>query len=508
MSEELKAQEQKKLDFTHLNDTWNANYIVEQVKDELLYNEELDQWYSYNGSFWEQISIVNLKIKVSNVFNTLNSYIETIKVPERLSSTSADSDEVKDYENKIYEIEIKSYQKLIKVIKSWITKCGNDQTINSTIEVLKKFYHIKNDQLDKNILLLNFKNGTYDLSTLTFKEHDKLDYITNQIDCDYDPKATCDSWLKALQVWFPNNPNMIKYIQEVIGYTSTGLTGTRQMFFIFGASGTGKSTFINVISKLLGKYSKSIPKDTFMAKYNKSTPSELMSLQGVRMLHGNELDSSERWDSGFIKSWTGSDKQSVRPLHTNNIVSFDPIGKLFFTGNSKPYADAFDQAMWNRMRIIPFDNEIPLEARMDSKSETNHQQFIDDILLESSGIVNWIIEGYKLFTVNALRSVPKEVANAIAEYKQENDYLESWKQDCLNNTGKTTFNEAYKSYTQWCTENSRQPRNARRFGQDLKVKFGNPKRQYEGKEMYSFGIGVSLICNSKPHSKNEIIDFE
>jgi len=113
------------------------------------------------------------------------------------------------------------------------------------------------DKLDRNPWLLNVRNGTLDLRTGELRPHRREDLLTRLAPVDYDPDATCPTWLAFLDRITAGNQNLIQFLQRAIGYTLTGSARERVLFMLHGGGANGKSTLLETISGLLGDYAKS-----------------------------------------------------------------------------------------------------------------------------------------------------------------------------------------------------------------------------------------------------------
>jgi hypothetical protein len=146
---------------------------------------------------------------------------------------------------------------------------------------------------DQNPWLLNCTNGTLDLQTGTLRPHTQKDYMTKCLSTAYDPEATCPTWLAFLWrimggsqgaddpdmgsgeleqrvVHDAKATEMIAYLQQVLGYTLTGVTREQCLFLCEGPTKTGKSTFLTTVRHLLGPYAQQADMESFMHKDRRS----------------------------------------------------------------------------------------------------------------------------------------------------------------------------------------------------------------------------------------------
>jgi putative DNA primase/helicase len=80
------------------------------------------------------------------------------------------------------------------------------------------------DELDKDPFLLNVKNGTINVTTGEFREHQREDYITKMSNFTYDPAAQCPLWEKFIREIMDYNGELVTFLQTALGWGITGDT--------------------------------------------------------------------------------------------------------------------------------------------------------------------------------------------------------------------------------------------------------------------------------------------
>ena len=122
------------------------------------------------------------------------------------------------------------------------------------------------EKLDSDPLALNVLNGTIDLQTGELREHRRSDLFTKIAPVSYDPSAPFVLWRNFLNDIFAGNSAIIRYVQQLVGYSLTGSTADHVLPFCYGIGTNGKSTFLNTIMAMLGPdYSMKAPPDMLMA---------------------------------------------------------------------------------------------------------------------------------------------------------------------------------------------------------------------------------------------------
>ena len=131
---------------------------------------------------------------------------------------------------------------------------------------------------------------------------------------------------------------------------------------------------------------------------------------------------------------------------------FDPRFKLWLYGNHKPVIRGTDMGIWRRIQLIPFSTTITKEEKIPMN------KLVASLLKESSGILNWALEGYRDYVQNGL-AVPATVSNATTTYKNEQDVVSRFISEkyITSVTSTTIAKDLYDTYVRWCQENGELP---------------------------------------------------
>ena len=300
---------------------------------------------------------------------------------------------------------------------------------------------IQPEELDQEPWLLNVTNGTLDLNTGELREHRREDLITKLAPVNYDPKATCPIWEEFLDKIMDGNQNLIRYLQKAAGYALTGSTKEQCLFFLYGLGANGKSTFLNIIREMMGEYAKQTTSETFMVKKGDHISCDIADLKGARFVAADEVENGRRLAEVLVKQITGGDRVKARFLY-GQLFEYDPEYKIFLAANHKPVIRGTDNAIWRRIRLIPFTVQIP-EPEQD-------KELLDKLKAELPGILNWAITGC-LEWINGNLNPPQEVKDATNDYRVDMDILSDFFEDrCIIEEGASVkVGELYKAYTDW-----------------------------------------------------------
>src|ERR1051325_9765283 len=95
--------------------------------------------------------------------------------------------------------------------------------------------------------------------------------------------------------------------------------------------------------------------------------------------------------------------------------TFIPEFKLWFVANDDPRVRSTDDALWRRIRVIPFDVVIP-KAEVDPKLPAK-------LRAELPGILAWAVRGCLLWQRDRLKRMPAAVDAATGSYRKPADHV-------------------------------------------------------------------------------------
>jgi putative DNA primase/helicase len=310
---------------------------------------------------------------------------------------------------------------------------------------------IRPGDLDADPWLLTVSNGTLDLRTGKLRPHEQRDLITKLAPAVFEPEASCDNWLAFLDLVMNGRANLVAFLQRAFGYCLTGITSDKAMFILYGASGdNGKSTMIDVIQRLLGDYAMRTPTDTFLKKRDGGIPNDIAKLKGARFVWASENERGSRLSEALIKEMTGSDKMSARFMR-GEFFEFYPEFKPWLATNHKPQVRG-DRALWNRLKLIPFDVSIPKEQ------QKPRHEVMAMFHAEFPGILRWAVEGCLEWRRNGL-GVPEEVVEATREYEAEQDTFAMFLEEkCVQASNARALSlTLYREYKSWAEQYGETP---------------------------------------------------
>jgi len=448
----LRIQQLQKglLQFT---DSTNAYRLVSEFGKDIRYIAPWKKWIVWTGARW-QVDNGPL-IHDRGLTMVRNIYAELYK--------TADYRDRLDIEKYAIQSESVRRRKAFVEAASWIP-CLNAAT----------------DDLDRNPWLLNAENGTIDLKTGELLPHRQEDMITKIAGVRHDSEADCPMWKQFIREIMGYRPELIEYLQAAAGWAISGDTSEQSMFILYGTGANGKSTFLNVVQRILGDYAIATYAETFMKRNNDTATNDIARLRGTRFVTTPETEQGKRLSEHLIKQATGNDSMTARFLY-GEYFNFVPTFKIFMASNHKPVIRGTDHGIWRRIKLIPFTTTIP-EEKMDRYLEQK-------LLEEKPGILNWLIEGALRWQKERLRT-PAIIANATDEYRGEMDVIGNFIRERCVQTPELSIRarELFRVYQEWCGENNELATSERMFGLRMKELGMAQKRAADGR--YWLGLGL------------------
>lgn len=155
--------------------------------------------------------------------------------------------------------------------------------------------------------------------------------------------------------------------------------------------------------------------------------------------------------------------------------------------NHLPRVGANDEGTWRRLIVIPFNAKI--EGNSDIKNYADH-------LVKEAGpsIMGWIIEGArKAIRSNFHFTQPRCVRNAIEVYRENNDWMANFLDDCCE-IG-PDFNQKsgafYQEYREYCIRNGEYTRSTTDFY--AAVEHAGFLRRKTNKGSFIYGVRLKPI---------------
>ena len=436
------------------SDVGQATVLATEYKDILRYSPSTD-YMVYNGSFWEESKPKSQGVSQDLTERQLaEAETEMKKAMDELVKNggmeilvSVGPKKAVQMFNKQQAHAYEMYEEAV-AYKKYAIKRRDTKNIAATLKEARPMLEVEQRNLDADEFMLNTPTLTYDLrqGTKFPMEHRPEHFITKQTTVDPSSDGA-DIWASALDTFFLKDTDLIDYVQRMVGLSAICKVYVEALIIAYGEGRNGKSTFWNVIARVLGTYSGNISADMLTVGCRRNVKPELAEAKGKRMLIAAELEEGMRLNTANVKQLCSTDEIYAEKKYKDPF-SYTPTHTLVLYTNHLPKVGAIDKGTWRRLIVIPFDAKI--EGSADIKNYA-------DYLFENAGgaILTWVIEGArKVIADNYKIDPPQKVRDAIEHYKESNDWLSYFLSErCeLDPAYVAKSSEVYNEYRIFCTQ--------------------------------------------------------
>lgn len=332
---------------------------------------------------------------------------------------------------------------LSDAVRRWAKASQSAGKIGAFAPLARKWLRVDRARLDADPFALTCLNGTLHIATgqalqaarregkpyVTLRPHRREDLITRLASAAYDP-ASARPGYEAFLARVQPRPHMRRFLAQWAGLMLTGATGLRAFVWHYGPKGSnGKSTWSSALQAVLGDYALQIKIETILNQGRNRRGGEpspdLAELPGVRAVFCSEPEQGAVISEALIKDLTGGDLITCRTLF-GPMFRFEMLAKISVNGNHEPKIQSTDDAIWGRVKIVPW-----LES-LEGDPEKKDKEHFDALWgQEASGVLNWMLDGLCDYLDSGL-VFPAEVVEATADHRQDSDPVGRFVSYCID----------------------------------------------------------------------------
>lgn len=465
----------KPKDFT---DIGQATVFKQTYGKQIRYSHETGYLF-YNGKVWREDSL-----KVHGLLQKLTDLqlVEARNEFKKVCEQSENEDEIQ-----------KEAIKRAEAYRNFVLKYRNSQQTMATLKEVQPMLSIDVKELDRNGFLLNTPSGTIDLRTKELKLHNPNDYCTKITSKEVSQEGE-KLFADFLDVITCGDKELEEYLQCVAGMIALGKVYMETLIIAYGGGKNGKSTFFNLLSRVLGDYSGFLSSEVLTIECRKNKSPEIAEIRGKRLVIATELSEGVRLDSALVKKLCSTDAILAEKKYKAPFA-FEPSHTLVLYSNYLPNIMELDEGIWRRIVVIPFNAVINSDDEIKNYTE---------YLYENAGgsVLNWIIEGAYKFIVNGEKiHRPSIVNDAIKLYREENDWLENYiSERCvIGQKLSEKSGDLYQDYRKYAISIGEFPKSSRDFSKALEGK--GYKKHRTPKIRYTLGLKL------RSNDFQEIVDI-
>lgn len=296
--------------------------------------------------------------------------------------------------------------------------------LNTIINVLNGELHIDG------------KAGTYDL-----RSHDPAHWQTTILPVEYDPLAECPRFDRYLIEVFNGNQEIIRHVWELLGYTIQRCKNIATWVLLTGEGANGKTTLLNVLSRLLGKTVLNSPINEV-----ESDKHGMERMINKLALIDEDLKKGYALPDGFLKKFSENKEMSARPLYASNI-DFQNTAIVWMAANELPRAQDISHGMVRRAQVIHF-------GRIFSEEEQDPNLSAYIIGHELPGVLVQALDGLRRLRTRGRFLPPREAEDIKRKWKVTASPMALWISTAIERSmGKhVLFREAYMHFRLWAQD--------------------------------------------------------
>lgn len=370
--------------------------------------------------------------------------------------------------------ELAAKAKRSKALLTFVNRCRSTNGVNHLLTEAAPRLACTVDDLDADPYTLNTPAGIVDLRTGELRPSDPAALCT---------KATAvapgtdgaDLWRGFLDTICCGDTELADYLQTVAGMAALGKVFTETLLIATGDGGNGKSTFFNVLARVLGDYATSV-RPALLMTGNQNNGAELAALRGVRLALAAETEEGQRLDVATVKALCSTDNVAANPKYKSPF-SFTPSHTLVLYTNFLPRVGSSDRGTWSRLTVLPFNAHL-----RDTAGEK--KDFAEILFTQAGGeVLAWMVEGARRFIANKYKlNAPAIVREALADYRKSCDWLGAFiEEDCeLGENYAVSSKELYLRYTAYCQVSGDYRRDSRDFASAMQSAGFDKKHTMKG----------------------------
>lgn len=307
-----------------------------------------------------------------------------------------------------------------------------------------------------------FRNGVYNIATGELLPFTPDLIILNKIDWNYNPAAYNADVDKMFDRLACNDENIRALLCEAVGYCFYRRNELRKAFILTGEKQNGKSTYLSLITSLLGR--ENVTSLDLAELGQRFKPAELF---GKLANVGDDIGDDFISNPAIFKKVVSGDPVNVE-RKGENPFDLKNYSKFLFSANNIPRIKDKSGAVISRLVIIPFN------ARF-TKDDPDYDPYIKYKLRTESAmeyLINLGLEGLKRVLNNYCFTESESVINALTEYEENNNpvlifFKEVDRGEILNKSTR----DLYSRYGLFCAENNFNPMSNVEFSKAVKKRF-------------------------------------
>ena len=338
---------------------------------------------------------------------------------------------------------------------------------------------------ESDVQYVAFNNGVLNIITNEFSDFTPDKVITNKIPHNYRPDAKSDLLEKTMRKLACNDDSVESLLYEALSYSLLRRNELRKSFFLLGDKHNGKSTFLDLLSTMLGEENVSN-----LDLADVGSEFKTAEIAGKLANIGDDISDEFMSNTSIFKKVVSGEAMTVNRKYQKP-VTMTSRAKFYFSANSLPRLGRGKDtgALEDRMIVIPFNASF-------SKKDPDFDPFIKYKLREEA-----VIEALIVKCISHLRDVVANeaftrcelVESEIKEFEVSNNPIILFFDDLEEEDYLYDPTDiVYKKYTGFCYSNNVQPVSNIEFSKQIRKRFNlEVKQRRDGKERKRYYVKIT-----------------
>ena len=338
---------------------------------------------------------------------------------------------------------------------------------------------------ESDVQYVAFNNGVLNIITNEFSDFTPDKVITNKIPHNYRPDAKSDLLEKTMRKLACNDDSVEALLYEALSYSLLRRNELRKSFFLLGDKHNGKSTFLDLLSTMLGEENVSN-----LDLADVGSEFKTAEIAGKLANIGDDISDEFMSNTSIFKKVVSGEAMTVNRKYQKPIT-MTSRAKFYFSANSLPRLGRGKDtgALVDRMIVIPFNASF-------SKKDPDFDPFIKYKLREEA-----VIEALIVKCISHLRDVMANeaftrcelVESEIKEFEVSNNPIILFFDDLEEEDYLYDPTDiVYKKYTGFCYSNNVQPVSNIEFSKQIRKRFNlEVKQRRDGKERKRYYVKIT-----------------
>ena len=333
---------------------------------------------------------------------------------------------------------------LEKIIHFEVSKNISRAGRSEIIDFLKIKTQVSLEDFDKDWHKIACKNGILNLVTGELETPNKVDINTIYIPYEYNPDPVysprIDQFMKDVT---DGDPIKIQFLYQIAGYCLLKKNLFEKFFIFKGEGGTGKSTYMNLLHRLVGGDANC--SHVSLAEFDKDYYLSTM-VSKLLNIDDDVVDGKILENTGRFKSIISGNIISVRQIY-REVMSFAPYCTCVFSCNKLPRIMDKTSGLYRRMVLIELNKKVlkPDPLFMNKVTDADMEYFLFKA-----------VEGIKLAIEEGRFRITHSEDQLLNLFKRRQSPLNEWLYENDITTGDLHEQKCvllYKQFVEWCNSN-------------------------------------------------------